>query len=384
MTDLFERRLAERLQAHPLPDEILDLGIQSVRLAERMRRRRIAGVVLAIALLLMIPAAAGLWRHAAGTDESPVISPATPLPQASTGPGTVILDLGHRAQGAAPEVGTVRGRSVWLSSGKTVKLPAGQFGSIAEYGSGVAWLTRTGGEVRLNVSPERLPSAANGNDVTGVEPGPSGSVMIRTKAGPVFFTSGGKLLAPSHAELRTNWIVATADAIWVDKGERVSRVPMADLESGSLRGKTYPQWRKVVLGDPRADRVLVINDQGCQTLINGSTAESVWIGCDWQLNAFSSDGRFAVGRSVQYGTIGVIDLSTDKLALGINPDMTPVGQHMVFDEAGRLNFTVGNPAAGGPIDASFAFMACDLAGQCWFSTARYADPIDFVLPNRKS
>ena len=64
------------------------------------------------------------------------------------------------------------------------------------------------------------------------------------------------------------------------------------------------------------------------------------------------------------------------------PDMTPVGAHMVFDEANRLNFTVGSPASGGPIDASFAFMACDLFGQCWFSTARYADPIDFFLPNR--
>jgi hypothetical protein len=56
---------------------------------------------------------------------------------------------------------------------------------------------------------------------------------------------------------------------------------------------------------------------------------------------------------------------------------------MMFDEAGRLNFIVGNPAAGGTTEASFAFMVCDLAGQCWFSTARYADPIDFVLPNRK-
>lgn len=73
----------------------------------------------------------------------------------------------------------------------------------------------------------------------------------------------------------------------------------------------------------------------------------------------------------------------DKLALGINPDMTPGGSHMIFDEADRLNFTVGNPASGGPIETSFAFMACDLAGQCWLSTARYADPIDFVLPNRK-
>jgi hypothetical protein len=304
-------------------------------------------------------------------------------PQTSDGPKTVILDLGHYLQGAAPDLSTVRGRSVWLPSGEMVKLPAGQFGSIAEYGSGVAWLTRAGGEVRLNVSSERLPGAAKGSDVTGAEPGPRGSVLIRTKAGPVFLTSARKLLTPSQPELRTKRVVATADAIWVENGGRVLRVPMANLESGSFQAKSYPQWQKVVLGDPRADRVLLINDLGCQTLVNGSTAESLWHSCDWQLNAFSSDGRFGVGRSVMYGTIGIIDLNTDKLALGINPDMTPVGSRMVFDDANRLNFTVGNPAAGGPIDASFAFMACDLAGQCWFSTARYADPIDFVLPNRK-
>lgn len=198
MTDLFERRLAERLQAHPLPEEIPDLGIRSVRLGERMRRRRIGAVVVVLVLLLIVPVA-GLWRLAAGTGEPPVISPTSPAPQASSGPKTVILDLGIRSLGPAPEVSTVRGRSVWLPSGEIVKLPNGQFGSITEYGSRPAWLTRTGGEVRLNVSAERLPSAMNGRDVTGVEPGPSGSVMVRTKAGPVFLTSGGKLIAPLPA-----------------------------------------------------------------------------------------------------------------------------------------------------------------------------------------
>src|SRR5436190_16566064 len=141
MTDLFERRLAERLQAHPLPEEIPNLGKRSVQLAERMRRRRIGAVVVALFVLLMIPAAAGLWRLASGTEESPVISPASLPAKASPGPVTVILDLGIRAQGAAPEVSTVRGRTVWLSSGQSVKLPEGQFGSIAEYGTGLAWLT---------------------------------------------------------------------------------------------------------------------------------------------------------------------------------------------------------------------------------------------------
>jgi hypothetical protein len=195
-----------------------------------------------------------------------------------------ILDL--RRLGAAPEVSTVRQWSVWFPSGETVKLPNGQFGSIAEYGSKLAWLTRAGGEFRLNVSAERLPIATNGSVVSGVEPGPSGSVMVRTKAGPVFLTSGGTLIAPSRPELRTNRMVATADDLWVENGGRVLRVQMADLESGSFKVQTYPQWRKVVVGDRRADRVVVIDDRGCQAVLNGSTAALVWRGCDWKLSAF--------------------------------------------------------------------------------------------------
>ena len=93
------------------------------------------------------------------------------------------------------------------------------------------------------------------------------------------------------------------------------------------------------------------------------------------------------GRSVKSGTIGVIDLSTGKLALGIQQDMTPIGPQMVFDDAGRLNFRVGSPPVGQPkigtrVDG-FAFMVCDLAGECWLSTGSHVDPIEFVLPNRK-
>jgi hypothetical protein len=387
MTDLFERQLAERLQAHPLPDEIPDLGIRSMRLGERMRRRRIGAVVMVLAVLLMVPAAAGLWRFAAGTREPPVSSPSSPPPQTSPGAKVVILDLGHLAQGAAPEVSTVREGSLSLPSGETVKLPDDQFGSIAEYGSGFAWLTRAGGKFRLNMSAEPLPIATNGSDVTGVEPGPSGSVMLRTKAGPIFLTSGGTLVTASQQELRTNRMAATSAHIWVENGGKVLRGEMADLVSGSLQGQIQPQWRKVVVGDPRSDRVVVIDDQGCQAVLNGSTAALVWQSCDWELSAFSSDGRFGAGRSVKSGTIGVIDLSTGKLALGIQQDMTPIGPQMVFDDAGRLNFRVGSPPVGQPkigtrVDG-FAFMVCDLAGECWFSTGSHVDPIEFVLPNRK-
>jgi hypothetical protein len=81
-------------------------------------------------------------------------------------------------------------------------------------------------------------------------------------------------------------MVATADDLWVENGGRVLRVQMADLESGSFKVQTYPQRRKVVVGDRRADRVVVIDDRGCQAVLNGSTAALVWRGCDWKLSAF--------------------------------------------------------------------------------------------------
>jgi hypothetical protein len=376
MTDLFERQLAERLQAQPLPEEIPDLGIRSVRLGDRIRRRRIGAVVLVLVVLLMIPGASGLLRRAAGTEDPPVISSPSPSAQTSTGP--IMVHLYPRDPvGAPPEVSTVRERSVWLPSGETVKLPDGQFGSIAEYGSRLAWLTRTGGEIRLNVSSERLPIATNGSEVTGAEPGPNGSVMVRTKAGPVILTSGGMLVTPSQAELRTNRMVATADDIWVENAGRVLRVRMADLERGSFNGQTYPQWRKVVVGDPRADHVVVIDDRGCHAVLDGSTSALVWRTCDWELRAFSSDGRLVVGHSDKFGSIGMIELSTGQVARGIYPEVIPVGPQMVFDNAGRLNLRVGESAVG------FTFMVCGLTGECWRSTAHYADPIEFVLPNRK-
>src|SRR5688572_29077128 len=156
--------------------------------------------------------------------------------------------------------------------------------------------------------------------------------MIRTKAGPVFLTRGGMLVAPSQPELRTNRMVATAKDIWVENGGRVSRVRMADIESASFNGRAYPQFQKVIIGDPRADRLLVIDDLGCQGVVKGSTAEWVWRSCDWELSAFSSDGRLVAGRSVMYGTIGIIDLSTGEPVLRIDQGKTPVGPQMVFDE----------------------------------------------------
>jgi len=87
-----------------------------------------------------------------------------------------------------------------------------------------------------------------------------------------------------------------------------------------------------------------------------------------------------------YGTIGIIELSTAQVVLGIDPDLTPVGPQMVFDKSDRLNFRVGNrPVNFRPQNETegFALMACNLAGTCWLSSDRYPDPMEFVLPNRK-
>ena len=83
------------------------------------------------------------------------------------------------------------------------------------------------------------------------------------------------------------------------------------------------------------------------------------------------------GRSDAFGSIVVIELTTGQVARGIYPEAIPIGPQMVFDDAGQLNLGVGWPAVG------FTSMVCGLTGECWRSTAHYADPIEFVLPNRE-
>jgi hypothetical protein len=74
--------------------------------------------------------------------------------------------------------------------------------------------------------------------------------MVRTKAGPIFLTSGGTLITPSQPELRTNRMVATADHIWVENGGKVLRGQMADLVSGSFQARSVRnggRWSSVIL-----------------------------------------------------------------------------------------------------------------------------------------
>ena len=85
MTEQLEQRLSERLHAHPLPEEQFDLGIRSVRLGQRMRRRRIGLVVTILIVLITIPGAAR-WLQASNTDAPPVTSSSTCLLYTSPSP----------------------------------------------------------------------------------------------------------------------------------------------------------------------------------------------------------------------------------------------------------------------------------------------------------
>jgi hypothetical protein len=113
------------------------------------------------------------------------------------------------------------------------------------------------------------------------------------------------------------------------------------------------------------------------------TAESIWHSCDWQLDAFSSDGRFGVGRSVMYGTIGIVDLNTDKLALGINPDMTPVGTAYGLRRGQSAQLRSGQPGLRWPDREELRLYGLRPGWSVLVLPARYADAIDFVLPNRE-
>ena len=151
---------------------------------------------------------------------------------------------------------------------------------------------------------------------------------------------------------------------------------MTDPRGQSFPMQAYPRWKKVVIGDPRADRVVVKDDQGCEAVLNGSTAELLWRSCDWQLAALSPDGQLAAARSVKYATLHLIDLASGELRLSIEEEFDIVGPVLVFDQSGRLNLRVGDAEKD-------LLMAVDVSGECWLTTGIYYEPIHFVLPNRR-
>lgn len=375
MNQQFEQQLTERLHAHPDPEPATSLDLTSIALGERMRRRRIGAVVAVLVLLLAIPGVTATWMRVSNTDRPPVTSPTTPaVPE---GPRSLILDPAGRELGPDIEVSTVREGAVWVESGSTLPLPRNQVGSVAEFGSGAAWLARSGNEVSLNLMSTPLPIATDQESVSGVDAGPVGSVMVRTDSGPLIWTLDGALVRPSLPILRTTDLAATATALWATTGEGVARVDMSDLSVASYPTESFTDWKTVVSGDPVSDRVIVTDAEGCQAILDGSTAEPVWRTCDWEILALSPDGTLAAARNVQHRTLEIVDVATGKLRLLIDHELNPVGPVVVFDRQNRLNIRMGADGIG------YGFITIELTGECWFSApGPYGTAVEFVTPNR--
>ena len=374
MTDLFEQQLAERLRDRPLPAEVPGLAQHSIALGQRIRRRRVAGVAMALVLLLVVPGVAWTASRRTDADQLPVNTP-SPSTSSLGGPRTVILDPVYRQLGPDPFVSTVRDEAIWSPTGTSLdEMGSDQFGTVVESGSGYAWLTRRGREIRVNVSAQPVPVPAKPGEIRGLEPGPGGSAMLRTDGGPVLITPDGDYVTPDDPVLRTARMVATADALWVEDSGQVVQVDARDL-SGDLTSRAdHPRWQAVVVGDPVSDQLVVTDRDGCHVVVNAATAVPIWTGCDWDLNAFSPNGRFAAGTH-RYGTRGVVDLATGQWLLAVDTEGNPVGPLSAVDDEGRLSLAMGHWTVG------FAAATCDLAGSCLMAAHAYSR-LEFVRPNR--
>lgn len=381
MSEQFEKQLSDHLQALPLSDDVPDLAQRSIRRGEQLRRRRIAAMALLVVMLLAIPGATAAWLRVSNTDQPPVTTPTTPA--APTGPQYLTLDPLNRSEGAPPDIGYVRDREVRLASGATVALPTNQVGTVTEFGAGAAWLTRNPDRMSLNVAPQPLP-LTDDTEVTGVDPGPAGSVLVRTTAGPLLWTAAATLLRPSQPVLKTTSMVATADALWVSDDGRVTRVDLSDPTRTTYPTRSYPEWTAVVTSDVRSNHVIVTDDDGCRAVLDGTTAALVWRTCDHEIMALSPDGRLAAGRSLDYRTLDVLDVGTGKLRLRIDTDATridvdtgpaTVSTDMIFDDRGRLNLRVGDHSAPGRV------VTVDVTGTCWISAGPYPT-LALLLPNQ--
>ena len=375
MTDLFEQQLAEQLRCRPLPDEVPGLAQHSIALGQRIRRRRVAGVAMAMVLLLVVPGAAWTASRQTDGDRVPVNKPSAST-NSRSGPLTVILDPFYRGPGPDPYVSTVRDETIWSPMGIPLdEMGSDQFGTVVEFGSGYAWLSRTDREVRVNVSAEPVPVPAKPGEIRGLEPGPAGSAMLRTDGGPVLITPDRVYVTPDDPVFRTARMVATADALWVENGGQVVQVDARDLRGGLTSQKGHSQWQAVVAGDPVSDRLVVTDRDGCQVVVKAATAEPIWTGCGWDLGAFSPNGRFVAGTH-DYGARGVVDLTTGEWLLAVDTETNPTGERMAVDDEGRLSLAMGHR------EVMFASATCDLAGTCLMGARGTALRLEFVLPNR--
>jgi hypothetical protein len=119
---------------------------------------------------------------------------------------------------------------------------------------------------------------------------------------------------------------------------------------------------------------VVTDERGCQVVVEGSTSKPVWTTCDFELNAFSPDGRFVAGQH-RAGSLSVVELVSGHWLLAVDTENNPFGKRLAVDEAGRLSMVTGAPSMG------FAVLSCDLEATC-DGYANGPSRIEFVYPNR--
>lgn len=139
-----------------MPDELPELGLRSMQRGRAIRRRRMESLALALVIMLLIPGGIYSWLRASETKAPPVDRPTTPT-SADALPRSATLDPDNLPLGEAPSLGVVRGRTVQLGNGQTVKLPADQVGSVVQYRFGVAWVAGSGRELRSSLPPLLVP-----------------------------------------------------------------------------------------------------------------------------------------------------------------------------------------------------------------------------------
>jgi hypothetical protein len=165
----------------------------------------------------------------------------------------------------------------------------------------------------------------------------------------------------------------------------VSRIGDSDLTRSTAPYRSYVEWKTLISGDPVADRVVVTDVEGCHAMLDGSTGALVWRTCDWEILAVSPDGSLAAARSVQYGTLDLVDLASGQLRLRVDADINPDGSAVVSDKDNRLNLRVGEGYDYSDLRraTSYTFVTVDADGDCWLSSDQFAAEIRFITPNRR-
>ena len=385
MSDQLTEELREQLQRHGATLRSHDLVRASRRRAVSIRRRRRVGLVGVLATLLAIPTTAVLLSDRPSTSLPPVV--ATPSPGPSTPAGPRSLDLRTLPSGPPPTVDYVH-QMVWHRADGTEVTMASAVSSTSpdiavRYRGGLFTLVPVDGELgfaldggRAQKAPVR--SQANG---FGVHPGPDGSVIIEADRGVVVLDRAGRWRQyPRFDGSHYEGPRGAADSVWAvrvgSSGQR--EVVRRSSWTADAEERVFPQWLRVIEANPVSNLVIVLTTDGCTEVVDGTTGDVVFGGCEYAVQQVSSDGRWAVA----YGPRGtaVIDLRMRQVQTEfVAPNRDVPGFAYAFSDDGTLNMLVDQP---GNDDIS-GVVSCALDGTCWRSADWSKDTHLFVQPNRE-